>query len=323
MKPAFDARVLERPELAERGIGRYAANLLEALGDEVVALRDLRRPPAPARLAELWEHVLLGRDLRRAGATLLHSPSIDLVPLRAGVPVVVTLHDLAPRKHPDRYLRSGLKHRLRYAAVKRAAHVIVPSHAVAADARRMLGIDQPAIIPEAPAPVFGPRPGRPERLELPERFLLWVGGLDPPDPRKGVEALAAAVAAGDGAPLVLAGRQDERARGLAKHGRVLLTGRVSDEELAELYSAADALVLPSDDEGFGLPAVEALACGTPVVAFASGSLPEIAGVELVQPGDYRELLARAERAAGAEVERPSRTWQDVARDTLEVYRRVL
>ena len=323
MRVAFDARALERPELAERGIGRYVASLLEALGDDVVPLRQLRRPPAPARLAEGWEHLLLARDVRRAGADLLHSPSIDFAPLRAGVPLVVTLHDLAPLKAPEHYLRSGLKHRLRYAAVRRAAGVIVPSHMVAKDARSLLGIERLTVIPEAAAPVFRRVDARPERLDLPERFLLWVGGLDPPDPRKGVEALAAAVARGDGAPLVLAGRHDERARALASEGRVLLTGRVSDEELAALYSAADAVVIPSQDEGFGLPAVEALACGTPVVAFASGSLPELPGVELVGPGDHGALLAAAERLAGTQVEAPSRSWADVARETREVYRRLL
>ena len=81
---AFDSRCLDRPELAERGIGRYASCLMAALREtsaDVVTL-DGRRPPAPSRVAELWEHVLLGRDARRTGGQVLHSPTIDMATVR-------------------------------------------------------------------------------------------------------------------------------------------------------------------------------------------------------------------------------------------------
>ena len=109
-------------------------------------------------------------------------------------------------------------------------------------------------------------------------------------------------------------------------GRVVLTGRVSDEELAALYSAADALVLPSDEEGFGLTPHEALACGTPVAAYAIPALVETLAdnpaARLVPPGDLDALLAAAEEIAGQEAAGSgSRTWADVARDTLAVYER--
>ena len=330
MRVALDLRVLEQPALAERGIGRYARELAAALGAEadVAELRSLRRPPAPGRVAELWEHLLLGRDARRTGAQVLHSPSIDLATSRPGLPYVVTLHDLVPLKQPERYLRTGLKHRLRYAALKRASRVIVPSRAVAGDAVRLLGLERVDVVPEAPAPAFRPLPaprGLLQRLRLPARFLLWVGGLDPPDPRKGVEQLARHVAANESLPLVLAGRHDRSAAELAAEGRVVLAGRVSDEELAALYSAAEALVLPSEEEGFGLTAHEALACGTPVAAFAAPALRETlegrAGVELVDAGDFGGLLAAATSLAGTEPAPPSRTWADVARDTIAVYER--
>src|SRR4051812_44269677 len=106
MRVAFDARVLEDPGLRDGGIGRYVSCLLEALPDEVVALRGLQRPPGPARLREGYEHVLLSRDVRRSGADVLHSPSIDLVSLRPGAPLVVTVQDLVPLKRPERYLRT-------------------------------------------------------------------------------------------------------------------------------------------------------------------------------------------------------------------------
>ena len=336
MRVAVDMRVLEQRELAEGGIGRYTSCLIEALREshagEVIELRGLRRPPAPQRLKEGWEHLLLGRDARGAGAGVLHSPAQDLATTRPGMPYVLTLHDLVPLKRREDQLRSGLKHRLRYAAARRATRTIVPSRAVAEDAQRLIGLDpgRVAVVHEAAAPGLGrveqPRAAL-ERLSLPERFLVWVGTLDPPDPRKGLTELAAEVARGDGPPLVLAGRAGPAARGLASPGRVMLAGRVSDTELAALLSAADALVFPSLDEGFGLPPLEALACGTPVAAYAAGALPEVldgaTGVRLVEPGDAHGLLAAAAALAGSRVTPPVRTWADVARETWSVYEEAL
>jgi glycosyltransferase involved in cell wall biosynthesis len=331
MRVAFDARVLERPELAERGIGRYAAALLDALrtdGRDIVVLSSLRRPPAPARVAELFEHGLLAGDVRRSGADVLHSPSIDLATTRPGAPYVITVHDLVPLKRPGEYLKTGVKHRLRYRAVRGATRVITPTTAVMRDCETYLGIDPSRIevIGEAPAPVFrriaDPRAAL-TRFELPDRFLVWVGGLNPPDPRKGIAALAAAAALGDGPPLVLAGRAGPEAAALAVAGRVILAGRVSDDELAALYSAADALVFPSEEEGFGLPAVEALACGTPVAAYAIAAMRELhgdrKGVALVEPGNAGALLDAAESLAGVPVDAPTRTWADVATQTWAAY----
>jgi glycosyltransferase involved in cell wall biosynthesis len=333
MKVALDLRVLEDPALAERGIGRYAAELAAALaaaGVPVAELRTLHRPWAPGRVAELWDHLLLASDARAAEADVLHSPSIDHATRRPGLPYVVTLHDLAPLKHPERYLRSGTKHRLRYSAVKHASRVIVPSQAVADDAARMLSLTRIDVVPEAPAAVFRPVAaprGLLPRLRLPEHFLLWVGGLDPPDPRKGIEPLVRKVVVGGGLPLVLAGRYDEEGARLAVEGHVLLTGRLDDEELAALYSAADALVLPSEEEGFGLTPHEALACGTPVAAYAIPALTETLrdnpGVRLVPPGDLDALLAAAAELAGYEAQAGARTWADVARETVAVYERAV
>ena len=334
MRVAFDARALLDPGLAGGGIGRYTACLLAALecahAGQVIALRSLARPPAPERLREGWEHLLLARDVRRTGATVLHTPTVDLVSLRPGAPLVVTLHDLVPFKQPERYLKTGLKHRLRYRAVRGATQVIVPSRAVAEDAQRLLGIsgERLEVVPEAAAPAFHPIPdarARLARLDLPERFLAWVGGLDPPDPRKGIEPLVAAVRAGAGLPLVLAGRAGPRARELAAPGRVVVAGRLSDPELAALLTAAEALVFPSADEGFGLPPIEALACGTPVAAYAAGSLRETLGdrpgATLVEPGDVEGLLTAAESLAGTRVQAPRRTWADVAEESWRVYER--
>jgi glycosyltransferase involved in cell wall biosynthesis len=331
MRVAFDARVLDRRELATRGIGRYAHALLDALradGRDVAALSDLARPWMPDRAAELLEHVLLARDARHARADVLHSPSIDFVTMRPGMPYVVTVHDLVPLKHPERYLRTGVKHRVRYAAVRRATRLIVPTHAVAHDCERLLGVGGARIdvIPEAAAPAF--RPIEDPRallggLDLPERFALWVGGLDPPDPRKRVEELVRAAARLGTQPLVLAGAAGRQARALASPGAVILTGRVTDDELAALYNAADCLIFPSEEEGFGLPIAEALACGTPAVAFAIDSLRELydgnGGVTLVEAGDFDALLGAAAAHTGKRATPSRRTWMDVARETWATY----
>src|SRR4051812_26048776 len=162
------------------------------------------------------------------------------------MPYVVTVHDLVPLKSPERYLRTGALHRIRYAATTRATRLIVPTEAVAFDCERMLVVDRDRIdvVPEAPAPEFrridDPGPLL-HRFNLPPEFILWVGGLDPPDPRKGIDKVAAAAKASSGPPLVLTGRVGPEAAKLAAPGRVILTGRATDEELAALYSAAIAL----------------------------------------------------------------------------------
>jgi len=204
----------------------------------------------------------------------------------------------------------------------------VPTRTVRADCERLLSFDAARIdvIAEAAAPAFrrldDPAPLL-ARLGLPSEFILWVGGLDPPDPRKGIRPLATAAARRDGPPLVLAGRTSDEAADLAVPKRVILTGRVSDDELAALYSAATALVFPSEEEGFGLPPLEALACGTPVAAFDIDAMRELHGdsadVTLVDQGNIDGLLDAAEAFAGRQATAPSRTWADVAGETWSVY----
>ena len=299
MNAAFDSRAAGD----HRGIGRYVRCLLEALR-ETAGEREIVETHHPRRV------------------DVYHSPWIDGALLRSPVPQVVTLHDVVPLKRRSEYLRTGMRFRLRYLAVQRATRIIVPTEVVAGDVVERLGIprERIAVVAEAPAASMRPRSADEvaaarDRFALPQDYLVWVGGLEHPDPRKRVAELANAPR---DLPLVLVGKTREWAHELPN---VTLTGLVSDDELAAIYSGAHALVFPSDDEGFGLPAVEALACGTPVVACDAPALREVLAdrATFVDRGDFAGLLA-----AGAAAKRPAPppppwTWADAARATWSVY----
>jgi glycosyltransferase involved in cell wall biosynthesis len=142
-----------------------------------------------------------------------------------------------------------------------------------------------------------------------------VGGLQHPDPSKQIGELAATPRE---LPLVLVGSTRPWAHELPN---VTLTGHVCDEHLAAIYSGAHALVLPSEDEGFGLPSVEALACGTPVVACEVPALREVLDerATFVPKGDLRALVVAAEAAKRPAPPPPAWSWQDAARATWRVY----
>jgi alpha-1,3-rhamnosyl/mannosyltransferase len=253
---------------------------------------------------------------------VFHSPWLDGAQLRCPCPMVVTLHDLVNLKRRGEYLRTGVRFGLRYVAAQRADRVIVPTHVVAADVRERLDIDSDriSVIAEAAAPLMYPR-GAAEiaavraRYALPEEYLLWVGGMLHPERRKRVAELAQAPRR---MPLVLVGPTRPWAHELPD---VTLTGQVSDDELAAIYSGAHALVFPSDDEGFGLPSVEALACGTPVVACEAPALREVLGkrATFVEMGDIEGLLEAGANAARPAPAPPEWSWADAARATWSVY----
>jgi glycosyltransferase involved in cell wall biosynthesis len=242
--------------------------------------------------------------------------------LRSSCPNVVTVHDLSQLKRRSERLRAGLRQRLRQLAVQRAMRVVVPTRAVADDAVEQLGVERRrvAVIPHAADPVMRPRDEQEvasvrERFKLPERYLVWVGGLRHPDPTKQVRELAATPRR---LPLVMVGATCPWAHELPE---VTLTGTVSDEHLAAIYSGAHALVLSSESEGFGLPAVEALACGTPVSACRARALVEVLGerATFVERGDMRSLIAAAEASTRPAPAPPAWSWQDAARATWDVY----
>jgi glycosyltransferase involved in cell wall biosynthesis len=306
MRVCFDSR----PAADRHGIGRYTRCLLESLVGEA-ARRD--------------GEVVEGRQPRRQD-DLFHAPWMAGALLRPRVPMVVTVHDLVSQKRPGEHLRAGLRGGMRHLALTRATRVIVPTHAVAVDAEEILRIapDRIDVIPEAPARAFTPRPAAEvaavrARHDLPEDYLLWVGHLGHPDPHRRVTAL---VEAPRELPLVLVGAAGQWARELPG---VTLTGDVDDDELAALYTGAHALVLPSEHEGFGLPAVEALACGTPVVASDGPSLREVLDgrATFVEAGDVAGLVAAAHTVRRPAPAPPSWTWADAAAATWNVYEQAL
>ena len=239
--------------------------------------------------------------------------------------MIVTLHNLFTLKRPGEALRGGLRVRMRTLALQRAARLIVPTAAVARDAAGLLRVDADRIhvIPKAPDAALHPaRPGRgrrgPRALRAPAR-LPAVGRPSAPRP-----APARARARGAAAPA--RPRAGRRARRWARRlPDVHLTGVVSDDELAALYSGARALLLPADDEGFGLPGVEALACGTPVVACALPALQEVLGTRatFVDRDDLAGLIAAAEAAERPAPAPPHWSWADAADATWTVYERAL
>ena len=272
-------------------------------------------------LSELEQcQVVEGHQPRRCD--VFHSPWLDGALLRCPVPMVVTLHDLVPIKRHGQYLRSRLRFKLRYLAVQRASRVIVPTYAVAEEAADVLEIphERIAVIPEAPALALHARPTDEvravrRRFSLPKRYLVWVGAMQTPEPRKRIAALARTARS---MPLVLVGPAGPWAHELPD---VKLTGEVSDDELAAIYTGAHALVFPSDDEGFGLPPIEALACGTPVVASDVPALREVLDgrATLKDVGDLDGLIAAAEAAARPAPPAPDWSWEDAAHATWRVY----
>jgi glycosyltransferase involved in cell wall biosynthesis len=300
VRVAFDSRPVTDP----RGVGRYSRCLLRALRETAEPQTEIRETHRPRH------------------ADVFHAPWMDGALLHSPCPMVVTLHDLAALKRRSEYLRTDVRPRLRQLAVQRAMRVIVPTQALARDAfaRLRLEPERVVVIPEAPDAVMRPRSALQiaetrARLALPERYLVWVGGLEHPDPGKHVAKLAATPRE---LPLVLVGPTRPWAHELPD---VILTGHVSDEDLAAIYSGAHALVVASKDEGFGLPAVEALACGTPVVACEVPALREVLKdrATFVQPGDLTALIVAAEAARRPAPPPPSWTWQDAARATWTVY----
>jgi glycosyltransferase involved in cell wall biosynthesis len=300
-----------------RGIGTFARNLFPALARtpglqlEVLAERDpgfelewrrVRRF-APARWSTREHDLRLPGDLSRAACDVFHSPALD-PPSRSPVPWVQTLHDVIPLVVDDPRYAVDRRRWLRYGPrLASAAAIITDAASTADDAVRVLGLDPRRIevVPLAVDPTYLADVVR-RRRDPPA--LLFVGEFDP---RKGhaeaIEAFTEVVERGHPHRLRIAGRiapwVEAELRGLVEGSphtsRIDLLGFVAD--LVPEYDAADVFVWTTRYEGFGLPALEALARGTPVVAFDNSCIREVLGdaAIIVTDGDVAALARAIDR----------------------------
>ncbi|MGI8631748.1 MAG: glycosyltransferase family 4 protein [Solirubrobacterales bacterium] len=357
LRIGFELTVLE---LDNAGIARYARSLRDAL-ESVEGLEILPVAHPASSGGKRGRYVRgLSRELRWFPRSLhgslealdvdvLHCPS-PLAPRDPRIPAVVTIHDVLPLQHPRWFTRANVFHqRVVLPGAARAASRVIAVSTSAADAIvEVLGVDPERIevIPSGVDPVFSPGDIPPETLSrhgLTRPYILTVGTLQP---RKNVEAAIAAFERVSRHPdphqLVLVGSRGwregelmERVRRSPARERIKILGRVSDPDLVALYRGAQCFVFPSRAEGFGLPVLEAMACGTPVVASDRTSIPEVAGSAalLVDPDDGEAMARglehvvrsapRRQELRGLGIAHASQfTWDRCASATAELYREV-
>ena len=368
MRIAIDASTIS----TQGGPRTYVLGLLDALlrldtGDDYVVFYNdpchLGRFPAareivlPGKspLARLWrEHVLLPLACRRERIDVLHCPK-SAIPYFTPCPVVVTLHDLIPIKHPETEKAAARVYwRLQIPiAARRSSFIITDSeHArqeiltdfsCQPDRVRavMLGFDPAMIRPRSREEGETVR----QRYRLPARYLLYVGTIQP---RKNLDTLISAYhelrASGNdhGHKLVIVGRKGwlydrlfERIRELGLEEDIVFTGFVPDEDLPFIFDGAGVFLYLSLFEGFGLPPLEAMACGVPVIASDTTSIPEVVGeAGITLPPCDSSAVARAvqrilsDPAYAGELREKGRqralrfSWDSAARETHAVYRQL-
>ncbi len=337
--------------LSEAGVTRVSRALRDALSGrddvELLPVGDGPRAPhgsAARRLLALRQDLLWypieGRAAaRRAGAQLYHCPGLRAPLLRGRLPTVVTVHDLNFLVRPETvstwnrvYSRATVR-----GVIAAADRVMAVSKATADDLDHLLGVDGSRVrvvhngVDEA---FLRGAPGTLPAAAAESSYVLFVGT---PEPRKNLGRLVDAVerlrAAGRPERLVIAGGEGWGMAAPRSTGSVIALGRVGDDELRALYAGARCLALPSLHEGFGLPALEAMAMGCPVVAARSGALPEVCGdaavmvdpisVESIAEGiaaaiDDAARLRDLGRRRAAEFD-----WTVSAARTVEVYRELI
>jgi glycosyltransferase involved in cell wall biosynthesis len=365
---AFDGTTLTP---GRTGVGYYTEHLLQHLarevvntGDEIVVVSnqpiDTQSPlPPHVRVHDGhrfpirigWMQMRAARALDALRPDVAHFTN-GMIPIGSPVATVVTVHDMSlrlyPKCHPVR--RLVLNRPLMRVAIRRASAIVTVSNSARRDLLRLHGVaaDRVSVVHEAASPVFRPISDRARldgvraRYGLPQSFVLYVGTIEP---RKNLlrlmAAFAAARQAGVSQHLVCVGPYGWSSRDLAGQierlgikDAVHFTGYVPFEDLPAIYNLGDFFAFPSLYEGFGLPVVEAMACGLAVLTSNTSSLGEIAGdaAETVDPtsteaiadaivrlstgGEWRRELAERglRRARGF-------SWAQSARDMLAVYHR--
>ncbi len=368
MRIGIDARSLY---YSAGGIGRTTRLLVEALvravdaHDEMVLFHSRRHRPwdglhsLPQRIVRpvplwtpghhRWEQWTLPIELALHRLDVLHSPDF-IPPFQRRCPAVITVHDLAFKRRPDLLTEESRRYYGQVdRAVRRAQGVAAVSEATKRDMVELLGTppERVNVIHWGMEPRFQPLPEEDVRAYivqrgLPERFMLWLGVIEP---RKNLATLLRALAhlkqMGRAPPsLVVAGATGWLAEetlaligSLRLEDLVLRLGSFEPEEQPLLYNAAQAFLFPSLYEGFGLPPLEAMACGTPVAAASTPALCEVLGgaALFVDPEDVEGWADAIQRLVEDEPLRerlradgPARAarfrWEDTARAYLQLYR---
>ena len=368
---ALDARTVT---MHFPGIGRYTVNLAKAISpllekDERLALlcnsdqashwnlAALRNEQvqvvdasvSPFSLGQQW---VLYRLLRRLRADVYHS-SYYVMPYLPGVPTVLTFYDLIPILFPEySTAQARLLFRLAtFLALRTASRVIVISRATCRDllAAYQLSPEKLIVVPLAADPNF--RPVSPSEVEqvrhkyaLPKDYVLYLGSNKPhKNLVRLIEAFSRVTHHASRAVLAIAGAWDtrypqsrQRVEALGLGDAVHFVGSVTESDLRALYTGAVAFVFPSLYEGFGLPILEAMACGTPVACSNTSSLPEVAGDAALyfDPTNIESIAHTLDRMlADAELRADLRerglarasdfSWERTAQETLKVYRKAL
>lgn len=317
-----------------------------------------RRPSYPSiRLQWLWNSLLLAKEVAETENFLYHSTDYNGIPISKKFKTVATLYDLIPLSFSDTYLRNKpLDIRLGYKSIlrryQRADHIISISEATKKDATQLLGIsdDKITVVPLAfDKKLFHPPKDSDAvkkvkiKYNLPERYFLYSGSLEP---HKNIERVLRAYKSLSNLPerFVFIGIHSKRQREsfscqireFKLTERVKHLGYVEDGDLSALYCGATAFVFPSLKEGFGLPALEAMACGCPVISSRLSAMPEVVGDAgiLIDPYDEKTLKESMARLSSDEKLREQLkekglkqaslfSWERCAQKTLEVYKKSL
>lgn len=371
MKIGIDAHLLSfRASYRQAGVSKYIHALLEQyatfdhMNQYTVFVPPAPRPPDFARASNIhfgrsrlptekpqvripWEQVVLPFATRRLD--VLHCP-VNIRPFVSFCPTVVTIHDLIYLVYPDKYLPAKRRYLTATTgwSVRHASRVIAVSESTKRDIVRLLHVpaDKVTVVYNGVDERF--RPIEDEQAiaafkrkhNLPQRFILYLGTIEP---RKNISLLLRAFAQLRQQPdfadvrLVVGGAKgwlydDVFKQAGLQASDIVFPGYLDDNELPLWYNSASVFVYPSLYEGFGLPAAEALACGAPVIAANTSSLPEVVGDAgiLVASDDVAGLTAAIARILGdkayaahlrvaAAAQGARFSWRNAAEQTLQVY----